>query len=127
VLRFLANLLWFLLGGVVMGLGWWLAGILAAITIIGIPYAIAAFRIGAFSFWPFGRAIVDRPSSDLGRGIGLIGNVIWAVFLGWWLALGHLISALLCAITIIGIPFAWQHLRLAALSLAPYSKAIVTT
>ena len=126
-MRLLGNLIWFILGGFVMGLGWWLAGILAALTIIGIPYAIAAFRIGTFSFWPFGREIVDKPdSSEAGKVLSLVGNIVWIIFGGLWLALGHLILALVLAVTIIGIPFAVQHLKLAHLSLTPYGKTIVT-
>jgi uncharacterized membrane protein YccF (DUF307 family) len=124
-MRLLGNIIWFVLGGFVMGLGWWFASALSAITIIGIPWAIAAFRIGTFSFWPFGREIVDRPSGATGKTLSLLGNIIWIIFCGWWLALGHLVSALLCAITIIGIPFALQHIKLAGLALAPFGKEIV--
>lgn len=126
-MRLLGNLIWFILGGFAMGLGWWLAGILAALTIIGIPYAIAAFRIGTFSFWPFGREILDKPDSgEAGKVLSLLGNIVWIIFGGLWLALGHLILALVLAVTIIGIPFAVQHLKLAHLSLTPYGKTIVT-
>ena len=126
-MRLLGNLIWFILGGFAMGLGWWLAGILAALTIIGIPYAIAAFRIGTFSFWPFGREIIDKPDSgEAGKVLSLLGNIVWIIFGGLWLALGHLILALVLAVTIIGIPFAVQHLKLAHLSLTPYGKTIVT-
>ena len=126
-MRLLGNLLWFIFGGFAMGLGWWLAGILAALTIVGIPYAIAAFRIGTFSFWPFGREIVDKPErGEAGKVLSLLGNIVWIVFGGLWLALGHLILALILAVTIIGIPFAVQHLKLAHLSLTPYGKTIVT-
>ena len=126
-MRLLGNIVWFILGGFAMGLGWWLAGILAALTIIGIPYAIAAFRIGTFSFWPFGREIVDKPDSgEAGKVLSLLGNIVWIIFGGLWLALGHLILALVLAVTIIGIPFAVQHLKLAHLSLTPYGKTIVT-
>lgn len=124
-MRLLGNIIWFIFGGFLMGLGWWLAGLLSAITIIGIPWAVAAFRIGSFSFWPFGREMVDRPAGGLGKSISLLGNVIWILLFGWWLALGHLLSALLCAITIIGIPFALQHIKLAGLALAPFGKQIV--
>ena len=126
-MRLLGNLLWFIFGGFAMGLGWWLAGILAALTIVGIPYAVAAFRIGTFSFWPFGREIIDKPGrGEAGKVLSLIGNIVWIIFGGLWLALGHLILALVLAVTIIGIPFAVQHLKLAHLSLTPYGKTIVT-
>jgi uncharacterized membrane protein YccF (DUF307 family) len=124
-MRLLGNLIWFVFGGFLMGLGWWVAAVVMAITIIGIPFAIAAFRIGVLSFWPFGRDIVDRPSSEGRTILDLIGNVIWILLCGLWLAIGHLIWALLLAITIIGIPFAVQHLKLARLSLMPFGKDIV--
>ena len=124
-MRLLGNIIWLLFGGLVTGIGWWVAGLLAAITIIGIPFAIAAFRIGAFSFWPFGREIVDRPEGEAGKLIVLLGNIIWILLGGIWLALAHLFFALLLGITIIGIPFALQHLKLAHLSLTPYGKMIV--
>lgn len=120
-MRLLGNIIWFVLGGFAMGLAWWMAAVIYAITIIGIPWAIASFRIGAFTFWPFGREIVDKPSGSM----SIIGNILWIILSGWWLALGHLISAVLCAITIIGIPFAIQHLKLAGLSFAPFGKQIV--
>ena len=125
-MRLLGNIVWLLFGGLATGIGWWVAGLLAAITIIGIPFAIAAFRIGAFSFWPFGRDIVDRPESEGMRLLILLGNIVWILLGGIWLALAHLFFALLLAITIIGIPFAVQHLKLAHLSLTPYGKMIVT-
>lgn len=125
-MRLLGNIIWLLFGGLATGIGWWLAGLLAAITIIGIPFAIAAFRIGTFSFWPFGREIVDRPERDEAHELLiLLGNIVWIVLGGIWLALAHLFFALLLAITIIGIPFAIQHLKLAHLSLTPYGKMTV--
>ena len=124
-MRLLGNIIWLLFGGLATGIGWWIAGVLAAITIIGIPFAIAAFRIGTFSFWPFGREIVDRPEGEAGKLLILLGNIIWIVLGGIWLALAHLFFALLLGITIIGIPFALQHLKLAHLSLTPYGKMIV--
>jgi uncharacterized membrane protein YccF (DUF307 family) len=124
-MRLLGNIIWLVFGGLEAGIAWWVAGVAAAITIIGIPFAIAAFRIGAFTFWPFGREIVDRPESEALKLLTLVGNIIWIVLGGIWLALAHLVFALLLAITIIGIPFAVQHLKLARLSLTPYGKAIV--
>lgn len=127
-MRLLGNLIWLIFGGLATGIGWWVAGLLAAVTIIGIPFAIAAFRIGAFSFWPFGREVVDRPEpGETRRLLVLLGNIVWILLGGIWLALAHLFFALLLAITIIGIPFAVQHLKLAHLSLTPYGKMIVVT
>ena len=130
MLRFLFNLLWFALGGLLMALAWWLAGVVMIITVIGLPWARACFVIGQFALWPFGREAVDRRlvtgRGDVGTGpLGLIGNVLWFVLAGVWLALGHLISALACFVTIIGIPFGWQHVKLAAVALMPIGKTIV--
>ncbi|MEI8250670.1 MAG: YccF domain-containing protein [Synechococcus sp. ELA057] len=130
MLRALLNLLWFLCGGLLMGLGWWLAGLIAALTIVGIPWAGACFRIGSFSFWPFGREAVSRRRlsgrGDLSTGpLGLAGNVIWFLLAGWWLAIGHLSSAVACFVTIIGIPFGLQHIKLALISLAPIGTEVV--
>jgi uncharacterized membrane protein YccF (DUF307 family) len=124
-MRLLGNLIWLLFGGLETGIAWWVAGLLAAITIVGIPFSIAAFRIGTFSFWPFGREIVDRPEREGMKLVVLLGNIVWILLGGIWLALAHLFFALLLAITIIGIPFAVQHLKLAHLSLTPYGKMIV--
>ena len=127
---FVGNVLWFVLGGFVMGLGWWLAGLLALVTIVGIPWAKACFVIGQFAFFPFGKVAISRKGlskrDDIGTGaLGFLGNVIWFIFAGVWLAIGHLLSALLCFITIIGIPFGYQHLKLAGLALMPIGKTIV--
>ena len=125
-MRLLGNIIWLLFGGLATGIGWWLAGLLAALTIIGIPYSIAAFRIGTFSIWPFGREVVDRPERDeTRRTLILLGNIVWILLGGLWLALAHLVLAALLAITVIGIPFAIQHLKLAHLALTPYGKMIV--
>jgi len=130
MLRFLLNVLWFVLGGVVMDLGSWLAGLVAAITIVGIPWARACFVIGNFAFWPFGNEAVNRREltgrGDFGTGpFGLVGNVIWFLLAGWWLAIGHLSSAVASFITIIGIPFGIQHIKLALIALAPISMQVV--
>jgi uncharacterized membrane protein YccF (DUF307 family) len=127
----IGNILWFIFGGLYMGLGWWLAGILCAITIVGLPWAKACFVIGQFAFLPFGKEAVSRDvlsgKQDIGTGFfGMLGNVIWFLFAGVWLAIGHLLTAVACFITVIGIPFGLQHLKFAALTLAPVGKTIVS-
>lgn len=124
-LRLIGNVVWVLFGGFFMAAGWFLAGILSALTIVGIPWGIAAFRIADFSLWPFGREMVDRNQGTTMKTMSLIGNVVWVLVGGWWIALGHLFSALLCTMTIVGIPFAWQHVKLAGISLTPLGKKIV--
>jgi uncharacterized membrane protein YccF (DUF307 family) len=126
----LLNLLWIVCGGAWMAAGWLLASVIMAITIIGIPWARAAFNIAAYTLLPFGQTAVSRADyfgqEDTGTGpLGFIGNLVWLVLAGWWLALGHLITAILLAVTIIGIPFAWAHLKLAGLALWPIGKMIV--
>ena len=126
----LLNIFWILLGGAWMAAGWMLAAIIMAITIIGLPWARSCFVIARYSFWPFGYDIVSRDEvygrSDMGTGtLGTIGNVIWFVFAGWWLALAHLSLAVTLAFTIIGIPFAWAHVKLAMASLFPVGKTVV--
>lgn len=124
------NILWFIFGGFFAGLGWLLAGLLLAITIVGLPWAGAAWRIAGFSFAPFGRQVVDRQWAtgrpDLGTGpLGFLLNVVWFVVAGWWLALGHLVIAVAQFVSIIGIPFALQHVKLALIALAPIGKDVV--
>ncbi len=126
----LLNLLWIVFGGLEMAIGWLIAAVIMAITIIGIPWARAAFNIAAYTLLPFGQRAVSRADylgqHDVGTGpFGIIGNLIWVILAGWWLALGHLIAAILFAITIIGIPFAWAHLKLAGVALWPIGKMIV--
>jgi uncharacterized membrane protein YccF (DUF307 family) len=130
-MRTIGNFLWFIFGGFVMGLGWWLAGLVMIVSIVGIPWARACFVFGGFCFLPFGREAIDRKEltgkDDLGTGaLGLVGNIIWFVFAGIWLAIGHVISAVLNFMTIIGIPFGIQHLKLAGCALAPIGKTVVS-
>lgn len=124
------NILWLLTGGLFMAAGWIIAGVVMALTIVGLPWTRAAFTLAGYTLLPFGHRVVSRAAltgrRDLGSGpLGVIGNVIWLVLAGWWLMLGHLLAALVSALTIIGLPFAWAHLKLAALSLWPIGRAIV--
>jgi uncharacterized membrane protein YccF (DUF307 family) len=126
----LLNLLWIVFGGVWMAVGWVVAAAIMAITIIGLPWARAAFNIAVYTLLPFGQRAVSRAAytgqEDLGTGpLGTLGNIIWFILAGWWLALGHLLFALGLAVTIIGLPFAWAHLKLAGLALWPIGKMIV--
>ncbi len=118
----LLNLLWFIFGGWISALAWMVAGCLLAITIVGLPWTPAAFRLAGFSAWPFGREVITRPSA---HEVSFLLNIVWFVFAGWWLAVHHVILAALLAVTLIGIPFAIQHLKLAVVSLAPVGKMVV--
>ena len=124
-MRVILNIIWLVLCGFWMAIAYVITGVIACILIITIPFGIASFRLAGYALWPFGRVVIDRGKGSA-TGIRLIGNIIWLVFGGLLLALGHLISALLCAITIIGIPFAIAHLRLAGLALMPLGKQIVS-
>ena len=131
-LSLLLNVLWIIFGGLWMAVGWIIAAAVMAITIIGLPWTRAAFNIALYTLLPFGQKAVSRTeyygSEDIGTGLfGLLGNIIWLVLAGWWLALGHLITAILLAVTIVGIPFAWAHLKLAGIALWPIGKIIVPT
>ena len=126
----LLNVLWIVFGGLWMSIGWLVAAVIMAITIIGIPWARAAFNIASYTMLPFGRKAVSRAehlgTQDIGTGpLGFIGNLIWLILAGWWLALGHLLFAIIWAVTIVGIPFAWAHVKLAGLALWPVGKMIV--
>lgn len=126
----IGNFLWFIFGGVFLGLGWWFLGVLACVSIVGIPWGRACFVIGQFAFFPFGKEAVSRKElsnkDDVGTGgFGVAGNVIWFILAGIWLAIGHVLAAIACFLTIIGIPFGIQHLKLAGIALAPIGKTIV--
>jgi uncharacterized membrane protein YccF (DUF307 family) len=130
VLSLLLNIAWIVCGGLEMALAWLVAAVIMAITIIGIPWAKAAFNIAFYTLLPFGQKAVSRADysgqEDIGTGpFGVLGNIVWLVFAGWWLALGHVVVAVLLAVTIIGIPFAWAHLKLAGIAFWPIGKTIV--
>jgi len=123
-MKTILNVIWLILCGLWMCLAYFLAGLILCITIIGIPFGIAAFRIGLYALWPFGYTAVER--RDAGAG-SLIGNVLWVILAGWWLALGHIFTGLLLCVTIIGIPFGIANFKLIPLSLMPLGKEIVPT
>ena len=124
VVNFVLNVIWLILCGIWMALGYVVAGIICFIFIITIPWSIASFRIAGYVLWPFGRT--TRVRSDAGAP-SLIGNIIWVVFAGWWLALGHLVTSIALAVTIVGIPFAWANLKLIPISLMPLGREVVPT
>lgn len=121
-MRVILNIIWLVFGGLWLALGYLLAAVICFVLIITIPFGFASLRIAAYALWPFGRTIVDKPGARPGA---LIGNIIWIVLFGWWLALGHLVSAVAMAITIVGIPLALADLKLIPVSLVPLGKDIV--
>lgn len=121
-MRTLGNILWFFLAGWELFLGYAIAGVIAFILIITIPFGVASFRIAGYVVWPFGRTVVGKPSAGLGSAIG---NVIWLVLFGWWLALIHIVTGFLLAITIIGIPLALANWKMVPLALWPLGREVV--
>jgi uncharacterized membrane protein YccF (DUF307 family) len=131
-MRTIGNVVWLVLGGFAMAISWWLVGLVMLVSIVGIPWARSCFVIGSLCLLPFGREAIDRREltgrDDLGTGpLGTVGNVIWLIFAGLWLAIGHVVSAIACFVSIIGIPFAFQHLKLADCALWPIGKTIVSS
>ena len=129
VVSVLLNILWLVFGGIWMAVAWLGAAIIMAVTIIGLPWARSALTLARYTLLPFGHTVVDRRQlrgRDIGTGpLGLIGNIVWLGLAGWWLALGHLVTATGLAVTIVGLPFAWAHLKLAGLALWPIGKDVV--
>ncbi|WP_026529309.1 YccF domain-containing protein [Haematomicrobium sanguinis] len=124
-MKALLNIIWLVFGGLFLAIGYFLAGVICCLLIITIPFGIASFRIASYALWPFGRTIVDKGGST--GPISFVGNVIWFVVAGLWIAIGHVVSALAQAITIIGIPLAIANLKMIPVSLMPLGKEIVPT
>ena len=119
-MRIIGNILWLILGGLLVSLGYIIAGLLYCVTIIGIPFGYQLWKFGVFSLWPFGTEVVD--GNNAGGCLSIFMNVLW-ILLGWWeIAATHLVFGLICCITIIGIPFGLQHFKMALLSLTPFGK-----
>lgn len=121
-MRTFLNIIWLVLSGFWMFLGYMLAGAVLCVLILTIPWGIASFRIGLYALWPFGRTIVDKPTSGVGS---FLGNVVWVILAGWWLAIGHIVTGIALCITIIGIPLGIASFKLVPISLMPLGKVIV--
>ncbi|MGV9243365.1 YccF domain-containing protein [Streptomyces sp. NPDC003710] len=124
LINLLLNILWLFFCGIWMAIAYLIAGLICFILIITIPFGIASLRIAGFVLWPFGRTTVERPDAGAGS---FIANVIWVIFAGWWLALGHLITSIPLFLSIIGIPFGWANLKLIPISLMPLGREVVQT
>ncbi|MYU02817.1 YccF domain-containing protein [Streptomyces sp. SID8366] len=122
VFNLLLNILWLLFCGIWLSIGYLIAALICFVLIITIPFGVASLRIAGFVLWPFGRTTVERPGAGAGS---VIGNVIWVIFAGWWLALGHLITSIPLFLSIIGIPFGWANLKLIPISLMPLGREVV--
>jgi uncharacterized membrane protein YccF (DUF307 family) len=123
MVRLILNVIWFVLAGLWLAIGYAIAALVCFILIITIPFGIASLRIGMFALWPFGRTVVKR--ADAGAG-SLIGNVIWIVLCGWWLAIAHIVSVLELCLTIIGIPLGLANFKMIPVSLTPFGREIVS-
>jgi uncharacterized membrane protein YccF (DUF307 family) len=121
-MRFIGNVLWLILAGFWLAIGYALAGILMFILIITIPFGIASFRLAGYALWPFGRVVVSKPSAGVGS---FVGNVIWFLLSGLWLAIGQILTGILLCVTIIGIPFGIASFKMAVLAIAPLGKEVV--
>ncbi len=121
-MRIIGNILWFFLAGWQLFLGYAVAGLIAFILIITIPFGVASFRLAGFVVWPFGRTVLTKPTAGVGSAIG---NILWLVLIGWWLALVHVVTGLFLAITIIGIPFAVANWKMVPLALWPLGREVV--
>lgn len=120
--RTILNILWLVLGGFFIALGYAIAGVICYILIVTIPFGIASFRMANYALWPFGRALVPRPDAGVASAVG---NVIWFLVAGWWLAIGHVVTAIAQFVTIIGIPLAIANIKLVPVSLFPLGHEIV--
>lgn len=123
-MRVLLNLIWLVLAGFWLFLGYALAGIICFLLIVTIPFGVASFRLAFYALWPFGRAVIPQPDKGAGSSLG---NVLWFVLCGWWLALGHLVTGVVLCLTIIGIPLGLANLRLLTVSIRPFGREIVTS
>jgi uncharacterized membrane protein YccF (DUF307 family) len=121
-MRLILNVIWLLFGGLWLALGYVLAALICFLLIVTIPFGFASLRIASYALWPFGRTIVDKPGVRTGS---LVGNVVWILVCGIWLAIGHLVSAVAMALTVVGIPLALANLKLIPVSLVPMGKEIV--
>ena len=124
LITLILNLIWFITAGFWLGLAYIAFGIIACVLIVTIPFGLASFRIAGFIFWPFGREVVDTGSS---APLSAVGNIIWFIIAGIWLAAGHVITALAQAATIVGIPLAWANLKLIPITCFPFGKKVVNS
>ena len=122
-MKTLLNIIWLVLAGVWMALGYLVAAVLLAITIIGLPFAKQSLKLGGYALWPFGRALVQSPTRH--KSLSVVGNVLWFVLAGWWLALGHLFTGIALCLTIIGIPLGIADIKMAGAALVPFGRQVV--
>ena len=122
IMKTLLNVIWVVLSGLWLFLGYMFAALIMFILIVTIPWGIASARIAVYALWPFGKEVVDRPTAGIGS---VLGNVVWVILAGWWIALGHILSGVALCVTIIGIPFGWANFKMVPVALLPLGKQIV--
>lgn len=122
-MRTIGNILWLVLGGFWLAVGYAIAGLILCVTVLGIPFGVQSFKLAGYSLWPFGRVVVTDP--DAGSALGCVGNVLWLVLAGWWLAIGHVVTGIALCLTMIGIPLGVANFKLALLALVPFGKTVV--
>ncbi|MFD0399635.1 YccF domain-containing protein [Kitasatospora sp. NPDC127121] len=124
VIEFVLNVIWLIFCGIWMAIAYTVAGIICCVLIVTIPFGVASFRIAGFILWPFGRTTVEKPGAGAAS---CVGNVIWLIFAGWWLAIAHLVTSIPLFLSIIGIPFGWANLKMIPISLMPLGREVVPT
>lgn len=122
-MRTIGNVIWLVLAGLWLALGYLVAGVVACALVVTIPFGLASFRLAGYALWPFGRTVI--PKADRNAVVSGAANIVWFVVAGWWLALAHLATALLLAITVVGIPFAVANVKMIPLAFAPFGKQVV--
>ena len=122
-MRTIGNILWLVLAGFWLAMSYAFAGLILCVTVIGIPFGIQSFKLAGFALWPFGRVVVRDPGSGAA---GCVGNALWLVLAGWWLALGHVFTGVLLCLTVIGIPFGLANFKLVPLAFVPFGKHVVS-
>lgn len=121
-MRTLLNIIWLVLAGFWLAVGYAVAGVVCFLLVVTIPFGVASFRIAGYALWPFGREVVDSPTSGV---LSAVGNVIWLLVAGIWLAIGHVLTAIPLFVSIVGIPMGWANLKLIPVSLMPLGKRVV--
>ena len=124
-MRVTLNIIWLVLAGIWLAIGYVIAAVLLAITIIGIPFAVQSFKLAGYALWPFGRALARTNTRH--TGLRVVGNILWFLLAGWWLALEHMIVGVLLCVTIIGIPLGIGSFKMAGAALAPFGREVVNT
>lgn len=124
LIEFVLNVLWLVFCGFWMAVGYFIAGIALCVLVFTIPFGIASMRIAGYVIWPFGRTTVERPGAGTPS---IIGNVVWFILAGWWLALGHIVTSIPLFVSIVGIPFGWANLKMIPISVMPLGREIVST